>query len=347
MSAMRESDIRNPEAHARYLELVRIDAEALAADPSRLVRIDCPACGGSDHGAEFEKFGFVYELCHDCDTLFANPRPSHEALLALYGSSESTRFWVEEFFKPVAEARREKIFRPRAQHIAERFPDLAGAAVGDIGAGFGLFLEELRAVWPQAGLTAIEPSADMAAICREKGIDVVESMLEDLDPAEHRFDLLTSFELIEHLHDPLLFLQKTRELLNHGGHLYLTTLNGMGFDIQVHWADSRSIFPPQHLNFMNPGSLTALLERAGFAVDEVTTPGELDWDIVQGRYVSEGLDPGRFFRTVHKHGTDEAKRALQGWIRDAGFSSHMRVLARPAPAEPVPARPVPDRKEGA
>ena len=33
------------------------------------------------------------------------------------------------------------------------------------------------------------------------------------------------------------------------------------------------MFPPQHLNFTNPGSLTALLERAGFAVDEVTTPG--------------------------------------------------------------------------
>ena len=46
----------------------------------------------------------------------------------------------------MAEARREKIFRPRAQKVAEMLVDVSDPVVGDIGAGFGLFLEELKKV---------------------------------------------------------------------------------------------------------------------------------------------------------------------------------------------------------
>ena len=198
---MKEREIRNRDAHNRYLDLVKEDAERLTRNKSQFIPIDCPICGGIHHSIEFEKIGFSYHLCSDCDTLFATPRPNYDDLLEIYANSESTRFWVEEFFLPVADARREKIFKPRAEHIASRFPDLSDCLMGDIGAGFGLFLEEMRTIWPLANIMAIEPSNDMAHICREKGISVIESMLEDVDVSDYQFDLLTSFELFEHLHD--------------------------------------------------------------------------------------------------------------------------------------------------
>jgi hypothetical protein len=117
-------------------------------------------------------------------------------------------------------------------------------------------------------------------------------------------------------------------LLNPGGYLFLTTLNGLGIDIQVLWERSKSVYPPHHLNFFNPGSLKMLLEKKGFAIIEIATPGQLDWDIMEGAYLHDGLDPGRFFKTVSRYGTAEAKRDLQQWIRINNFSSHMRVIAR-------------------
>ncbi len=324
---MKEDEIRKRDVLNRYLELVKIDAETIFRDRSTFRSLACPACGSDRHEPQFDKIGFRYVQCIECDTLFVNPRPTYINLMQFYTDSPSTKFWVEEFFMPMAEARREKIFLPRARYITEKFPGLRVGNIGDIGAGFGIFSEEIKKIWPDANIVAIEPSIDMAGICRDKGLTVIESTMENVGP-KYSFDLLTAFELFEHLHDPSVFTGKAYELLRKGGYLYLTTLSGLGFDIQLLWERSKSVMPPHHLNFFNPQSVRLMLERTGFTVIEVSTPGQLDWDIVEGCYREEGLDPGRFFRMVAKYGTIQAKRGLQAWIGNHNFSSHMRVIAQ-------------------
>ena len=324
---MKEDDIRKRDVLNRYLDLVVEDVSHFYKDRSRFQKIECPACGGRELVHQFEKIGFTYMQCSECETLFTNPRPAYQDLMKIYVDSPSTKFWVEEFFLPMAEARREKIFNPRAQLIAERFPDIQAGRLADIGAGFGLFLEEMKKLWPGSDIVAIEPSKSMAKICRGKGLSILECALEDVKP-EDRFDLMTAFELFEHLHDPCSFVEKVYNLLNPGGYLFLTTLNGLGFDIQILWEQSKSVFPPHHLNFFNPYSLEILMKRNGFEVVEIVTPGQLDWDIIEGAYRQEELDPGRFFKTVSRHGADTAKIELQRWIQENNFSSHMRVIAK-------------------
>lgn len=324
---MKEEDIRKRDVLNRYLELVREDAARLFMDRSAFQRIDCPACGSQELTQQFEKIGFNYVQCKECETLFVNPRPACQDLMKIYVDSPSTRFWVADFFLPTVEVRREKIFKPRAEFIAERFPDIEFGKTADIGAGFGLFLEEMKKKWPESNLIAIEPSIDMAKICRKKGFTVLETTLESVGLNE-RFELMTAFELFEHLHDPLPFIEKVHNLLNPGGYLFLTTLNGLGFDIQILWERAKSVFPPHHLNFFNPHSMEMLLTRNGFEIIEICTPGQLDWDIIESGYRHEGLDPGRFFKTVFRYGTDQAKRELQQWIKANNFSSHMRVIAK-------------------
>lgn len=324
---MKEDDIRKRDVLNRYIELVREDAARLFRDRSVFKKIDCPACGSQELAQQFEKIGFNYVQCKECETLFVNPRPAYQVLMKFYVDSPSTRFWVNDFFLPMAEVRREKIFKPRAEFIADSFPDMRSGRTADIGAGVGLFLKEMKLRWPESDLVAIEPSIDMAKICRKKELTVLETTLEDVDTDE-RFDLMTAFELFEHLHDPLSFVEKVYNLLNPGGYLFITTLNGLGFDIQILWERAKSVFPPHHLNFLNPRSMETLLVRKGFEIVDIATPGQLDWDIIEGAYQHDGLDPGRFFKTVSRYGTDEAKRDLQQWIRANHFSSHMRVIAK-------------------
>jgi len=180
---------------------------------------------------------------------------------------------------------------------------------------------------PEFNLIAIEPSTEMAGICRDKHMQVLNSFVENISGYNNSFDALTAFELFEHLYDPVLFIQKVRALLKPGGVFIFTTLNGLGFDIQLLWGKSKSVSPPHHLNFFNPFSIRTLLTQNGFAVSEISTPGQLDWNIIEGGWIEENIDPGRFWKTFSKYGNKEAKEALQQWIKHYNFSSHMRIIA--------------------
>lgn len=325
---MKEEEIRRRSVLNRYLELVEEDVRTIFRDRSLFRSIDCPACEGHDHESQFAKLGFSYVLCRHCGTLFVSPRPPADLLMDYYTKSKSAGFWVNDFFKPVADVRRKKIFRPRAEFVRDEFPEISGGVVGDIGAGFGIFLEELGRFWPDARPVAIEPSGEMADICRDKSLEVISRGIEGITGWDGKFDLLTSFELMEHLHTPADGLKKALNLLKSGGYLLLTTLNGEGFDIQILWERSKNIMPPHHINFFNPGSLALLLEKCGFTVVKADTPGQLDWDIVEGLYRNENTDPGRFWRTFSERAAPSVKESLQDWLRESGFSSHMRIIAR-------------------
>ncbi|MFA4991118.1 MAG: methyltransferase domain-containing protein [Candidatus Omnitrophota bacterium] len=324
---MKESDIRKTAVFDEYLRLVEKDIKTFF-DFRAFVDVRCPACAGAGFTFEFEKSGFRYVSCKKCSTLFVNPRPGYRALERFYSDSPSARFWANNFFKPVAEARRVKLFRPRARYADGILDKKKRAAIADIGAGFGMFLEELRRVSPDNRYVAIEPSIEMAGICREKGLEVRRSCLEDMKASGPEFDLVTAFELAEHLFDPALFFKKARAALKDKGLVFLTTLNCHGFDIALLWEKSRIVTPPHHLNFFNTVSIRTLLERVGFKIIEISTPGMLDWDIVEGVIKGGGPDLGRFWNLLARDGTEEAKRSFQSWLSRNNLSSHMRVIAR-------------------
>lgn len=326
---MKESDIRNQDTLNRYLDLVALDCSRYFSDRSRFRIIPCPACSSTNFSKQFQKNDFTYVTCDICDTLYARERPPDQKLLEFYTDSESASFWVNHFFQPFIEQRREKIFVPRVTLLSSVLGEQSGWRIGDIGAGFGIFLEELSNQWPENEYIAIEPSVELCRICREKGLEVINSLLEQVNETS-QFDLLTAFELFEHLNNPERFIQKVHEILRPGGILFMSTLNGQGFDIRVLWENAKSVSPPHHLNFFNPASISQFLVNNGFIVRYLETPGKLDWDIVEGMiaYGEHKVDP--FWEVLSRVGTAEAKRELQGWIVKNRLSSHMCVLAQRA-----------------
>lgn len=325
---MKETDIRNPKVLDEYVRMVAEETKQFLS-PSEFEHMPCPACGGRGK-IEFHKNGFTYVSCTKCGSLYADPRPTQKQLDYFYSKSKANDFFAENFLGPYTEARRDKIFKPRALDVADRFPDIKSYKVGDIGAGTGIFLEELRKIIGDENsqqLCAIEPSHKMAQMCRDKGFFVIESMLEDVKTEDGGFNLLTSFELFEHLRCPEEFLMRVRSLLNDDGYLYLTTLNGGGFDIQLLWEKNDNINPPHHINFRTPAGFKILFERCGYEVISMTTPGKLDWSIVEGRIRDKGIDLGRFWSTLTM-ADDKVKEGLQEWITESNLSSHIRIIAK-------------------
>lgn len=327
---MKEQDIRPSDLFEEYLKLSARDAEACFVGTPRM-HVPCPGCGGSKYVECFTKLGFAYAQCVDCATLYQSPRPPLEAFSRFYSDSVSSQYWAEVFFPAVKEVRRERVFRPRVELISRlcRERGVAPEVVVEVGAGHGIFLDEWRRQQPRAHVAAVEPNGAMARICRDNGIEVLEALAEDADSWRGKADLLVCFEVIEHVHDSAGFGRALLNLVKPGGFLALTGLGVEGFDIQVLWQRSNSVSPPHHLNFLSCRGLEALLRRVGFAAIEVTTPGQLDVDIVYNSFRSDpsALAAHRFERTLLSRG-EPARVAFQQFLRDHQLSSHMLALAQ-------------------
>ena len=127
------------------------------------------------------------------------------------------------------------------------------------------------------------------------------------------------------VHDPLLFVNVIRKMVAPGGIAVFTGLGVDGFDIQVLWENSKSIFPPHHINFMSVNGFQQLFKRAGFSEVEVITPGKLDIDIVRNN--QEFLtNENRFTKTLLNRG-EEALDELQNFLAKYQLSSHCWILA--------------------
>jgi len=321
---MKEHDIRPQKIFEEYLRLAEEDTKTFFADAPRKATA-CPACQTAGKHV-FKKNGFDYAECPQCLTLYVDPRPEWTAFERYYTDSPSTRYWATTFYKETEKARREKIWKPKAELIKENIARFSKAKeIVDIGGGYGTFAEEISRI-TKLDVTVVEPSKLLAEVCRRKGFKVIEKFLENLDRGDigNGKRCFVSFELFEHLYDPGDFLKRLGELMNDDDLFIFTTLSGTGVDIRVLWEHSKAVSPPHHLNFFNPGSVRMLLESRGFEPVEITTPGKLDINIIENNV----QHADRFWATFFKIASEKDKQDLQEYVSSHRFSSHMMVVCR-------------------
>ncbi len=223
-----------------------------------------------------------------------------------------------------------KIFVPRVKQIKTLLQEKAldPEVVVDVGAGYGVFLEEYKKQFFSARVCAVEPGQKMAQICRDKGTETLVSTAEDAEPWAGKADLVSCFEVIEHVFAPEEFVTALGRILKPGGHLVVSGLGVVGFDIQVLWEKSKSVTPPPHLNFLSIRGFEMLFERLGFQDVQVETPGQLDVDIV-GNALEEDppINSDRFVRLLLRRKGKELAN-FQKFLAENRLSSHCRILAQ-------------------
>lgn len=326
---MKEHEIRPAELIDRYLELTRKDSELFFKNKKSRIIISCVACGSAKSKFAFSKHGFSYEICDKCETLYQSPRPPLEHFNKFYIESESSKYWAQIFYPSVADIRREKVFKKRVSDL-QSLCICQGLEVNkliDVGAGYGVFLEEWLKNGPATEVLAIEPSYHLAQICRDKQIPVAESILEEVT-GSYAADLVTSFEVLEHVFDPLDFLKKMAALVRPGGYVFISTLGVDGFDIQILWEKSKQISPPHHINFLSTKGFLELFKRAGLENIQISTPGLLDVDIVINAIKNDNkiLKTDRFLKKCLSD--ERSANALQEFLIATKKSSHVWILAQ-------------------
>jgi len=327
---MKEQDIRPDRLFKRYLELSAKDAKSMLDNKNQFSQVACLGCNSLNSKEAFTKNGFGFRSCLDCNSLYCSPRPSKKQLSDFCMSSDSAYFWAKEFFPAVADIRRQKLFKPKAKAIHKLFSQINfnPETISDVGAGYGVMLEEISSFWPQAKLQAIEPNKEFADICREKGFITLQETSENSKAWAGSSDLVLCFEVIEHVYSAEDFIRSLFELIKPGGYCLVSGLGSEGFDIQVLGAESNSVFPPHHINFLSIEGAKALFERAGFKNIDITTPGKLDVDIVKNMLKNKSdLDVGDWIETLFKR-SEEACLDFQSFLARHNLSSHMWITAQ-------------------
>ena len=235
-----------------------------ATTDGNALRVDAFRCTHSGYGHHPQ----IVE-CRHCGLIYANPRWSTDDVMNAYTAVQDETY-VEERLG------RELTFRHHLRHMERVIGPAAGRALLDVGAYIGVFVEAAAAVGWQA--QGVEPSEWAAAEARHRGLDVRVGTLDNVDLTEASFDVVTMWDVIEHLADPAAELDKARRLLRPGGWLVVHT---MDIDAPVsRLAGSRwPWLMDMHLYYFGKRTLRRMLSDHGYNVV---------WDGAQRRYLSLG-----------------------------------------------------------
>ncbi len=327
---IKEEEIRPEDIFNEFMALSAHDAEHFF-DKSKFVEVNCPGCDSGDTQDSFEKHTFTYNNCAQCGSIYVSPRPDLSELIRYYAVSESQSYWCEAILKKTGEKRKESIMLPNITRIEGIIDErnFTPKRVLDIGAANGTFLTEWKKRHPEAQLVGIEPGQDAAAKCRDLGIETYESSVEEeAEKGDAQGDLVTCFEVIEHVQDPDLFAKAIHAVTAPGGYAIMSCLGADGFDIQLLWEKSRSLQPPYHLNFLSHKGMTNLFSTAGFEDVHIFTPGRLDVQIVE-KSIERGISPdlSRFEKLLLSRG-EETLAAFQKFLAEHALSSHVWIVCK-------------------
>jgi len=145
--------------------------------------------------------------CDACESMFRHPILSGQQYLSLYSAGASESWSANEDRNDLAAIRAQILLRE------------ADCSVLDIGCGTGGFLLTLPASTRKFG---IEPSLEAAAAASTAGISIKGRTCDDLDRSL-LFDIITIVDVIEHVADPLNFLDLAATHLKPGGSLMIAS----------------------------------------------------------------------------------------------------------------------------
>ena len=323
-----EDDIRPVTNNCEKSTALLKDIGFLLFHREQFVEVNCPVCGckGSSY---FTKNCFEYKRCPICATVFVTPRPSEQLLAQFYAKSATYAYWNLHIFPQSESSRIEHIIEPRVTRVIElcRMQDIVAPRLLEVGPGYGTFAKCIRSRRFCSEIDLVELSEDLAAECASQGFHVRSQI--NRNDVERPYDIIASFETLEHMFSPKSFLQECFEILRPGGLLIITVPNFQGFEISTLKLVSRSV-DHEHLNYFNPKSLSNLFEDCGFVIASVQTPGELDCDIVRNAILSGSIDFAQdsFLYHILIEKWEQVGMDFQAFLKSNLLSSHLWVAGK-------------------
>lgn len=232
----------------------------------------CSLCEGTSL-VEFRCEGLLAIVrCQTCGLMFTEPQPKHEEIVALYSESyfhsDDARSMAYDDYL----ADGENILRSSRRRL-ERIEQVLGKRgqdLLDVGCATGFFLK--AAVERGYNAHGVEISRYCVDHLVEPKALVHCGTLEEARYPNAKFDLITLWDVLEHLKDPRAILAECARIARPGAGLVLMTPNIDGLMARIMrgrwvcWED-----PHIHLFYYGPSQIRRELERSGWRVKRVRT----------------------------------------------------------------------------
>lgn len=215
----------------------------------------CPLCGATEAGPALAKGALLVVRCRNCSMQFASPVAAEFVTGAFYDRL-AVPFYLsadklESDFAPVRFERELRWFRQYCR----------SGRVLDVGCSTGAFLHQLQARFSGAySVMGMDVAGQALTHAESRGVPVCHAPFLEHDFGAQRFDAVTFWAVLEHLHEPGRFLAKAAKLLRPGGHVFLLVPNLGSLAVRLLGARYRYIMP-DHLNYFSAGTLQAFAAR--------------------------------------------------------------------------------------
>ncbi len=247
----------------------------------RWIHVNCNLCGADDTRLLVQDKVWRADLCYTfnivrcrrCGLIYTNPKAKGAVFGNLVGGGARGDAAIAN--RPIYTAGVAAIRHHLSTDTASPVTLL------DIGCAFGDFLVFARSQgWDVSG---VEIAPRLAEAARERGFTVYEGDLDSLGLPPATYDVVTMWDVIEHLDNPSGFLKTIRPLLKSGGLLFFHTGNAR-FQIfksrvlsQLFPNRGPFLIPYQHLYHFDPASARAILHATGYEPVAVFSCGTLHY----------------------------------------------------------------------
>ena len=226
----------------------------------------CFVCNESDHTTLFSKKGWNIVKCLCCGFVYVDPRYNDSAAKYIYDCGN----WFD-VFNGAGDGRKD-YSQDELASIQRADKDISnleiykgGAKILDVGCGLGYFLDAAKKQgWEEYG---IDPSSYGIGICKSKGHDRLWRGTLGAIPLESEyFDVVTAFDVYEHVSNPINFLDEVYRILKVNGIFIVAVPNVQSLAAKIQGSSWSQFILPEHLNYFSSTTLIAILNNNGFDV---------------------------------------------------------------------------------
>lgn len=232
----------------------------------------CIACGNKEHSFFVEKNGYKIYRCKTCRMCSIHPIPSLSELGAVYS---------EDYFSGATSGLGYVDYdadKEAMTGVFERYLKMFSSVLGgmgrllDVGAATGFFMRIANSFgWKTEG---VEISSYAVGQGKERGLSIHRGTIHEADFLPDTFDVITMWDVIEHVPNPIHDIQKAHSLLRSGGLLAINTQDAGSLFAKVMGRRWHQLVTPEHIYHFNRKSLQMLLRDNNFSVLEVSCVGK-------------------------------------------------------------------------
>jgi len=233
-----------------------IDPKTGLFEDKYLENRNCPVCDSNNFSKLFQCFGGIYVKCNGCTMIYTDPVFTQDALNKYYFSLDTGQAAItdneSDFYR--------EIYSKGLQSITKF---ITKGRMLDIGCSSGVFLDYAKDLgWSTCG---IELGQAEGQIARSKGHIIYNSELETID-FDEKFDVITLWDVFEHIPNGKQYLSLIYELLSDEGVLFLQIPSSDSLAAKILREKCNAFDGLEHCNMYNPKTLKSVLEACNYEI---------------------------------------------------------------------------------